>query len=118
MDLKHGIDNPANGVILVGYQAVNTLGRRLQNGEKKVRIFGDMFDVKAEVQTLKAFSAHADRLELYRYVRDLRPKTLVLVHGEQKQRESFGTLVRERLKIPVLLPNNGDVVDLEGWAAG
>ena len=116
--LKHGISNEKNLVLLVGYQAVNTLGRRLQNGEKKVRIFGDMFDVKAEVQTLKAFSAHADRLELYRYVRDLRPKTLVLVHGEQKQRESFGTLVRERLKIPVFLPNNGDVVDLEGWAAG
>ena len=106
--LKHGIDNPANGVILVGYQAVNTLGRRLQNGEKKVKIFGDDFQVAAEITTLNAFSAHADRLELFRYVYDARPKKLILVHGEQEPRERLAKLVRDRLRIPVELPNNGD----------
>ena len=109
--LKHGIANPANGVILVGYQAVNTLGRRLQNGEKKVKIFGDEFPVEAEITTLNAFSAHADRLELFRCVYDARPKKLILVHGEQDPRERLAKLVRDRLHIPVELPNNGDSTD-------
>lgn len=111
--LKHGIENEANGILLVGYQAVNTLGRRLQNGEKKVKIFGDEFSVKAEVDTLHSFSAHADRLELYRYISDAKPRKLVLVHGEQDQRESLAKLVEERMRIPVLLPMNGDATDFE-----
>ena len=69
--LKHGIENPANQVLLVGYQAVHTLGRRLQNKEPIVRIFGDEFEVRAEVETLGSFSAHADRNELFDYIQGL-----------------------------------------------
>ena len=109
--LKHGVENEKNLVLLVGYQAVNTLGRRLQNHEKKVKIFGDEFAVKAEVDTLHAFSSHADRTELLRYVRAAKPKKLFLVHGEQDQRESFAMLVRDQLRIDVELPANGSVAD-------
>ena len=117
--LKHGIGNPAHLVLLVGYQAQHTLGRRLQNGEKRVRIFGDEFEVKAEIETLRSFSAHADRTELLRYVRDARPRKVFLVHGEQDQRESFAKLLREELRLAVELPANGDVVDLsEALPAG
>ena len=113
--LKHGIENEKNLVLLVGYQAENTLGRRLQNGEKKVRIFGDEFTVKAEIQLLNAFSAHADRLELFRYARDAKPKKVFLVHGEQSQRASFAQLLRDQLHLEVDLPRNGDVVDLSDF---
>ncbi|MGD9780831.1 MAG: MBL fold metallo-hydrolase RNA specificity domain-containing protein [Kiritimatiellia bacterium] len=113
--LKHGIENEKNIVLLVGYQAAHTLGRRIQNGDKTVRIFGDEFAVKAEVQTLNAFSAHADRLELFRYVRDAKPKKVFLVHGEQDQRESFAKLLRDQLHLDVSLPANGDVVDFSGF---
>ena len=113
--LKHGVENEKNLILLVGYQALNTLGRRIQNGEKKVRIFGDEFALKAEVQTLHSFSAHADRLELFRYVRDAKPKKVFLVHGEQDQRESFARLLRDQLHLDVALPNNGDVVDLSAF---
>jgi metallo-beta-lactamase family protein len=109
--LKHGIENDRNIVLLVGYQAVHTLGRRLQNGDKTVRIFGDEFAVKAEVESLHSFSAHADRTELLRYVRGARPRQVFLVHGEQDQRESFGTLLRDELHLDVHLPVNGEVVD-------
>lgn len=109
--LKHGIENPKHLVLLVGYQAVNTLGRRLQNGETKVRIFGDEFTVKAEIQTLHSFSAHADRLELFRYIKDSRAKKVFLVHGEQDQRESFAKLLRGQLHLDVELPANGGSVD-------
>ncbi len=113
--LKHGIGNEKNLVLLVGYQALNTLGRKLQNGEKTVRIFGDEFAVEAEIQTLNSFSAHADRLELFRYVRDAKPKKVFLVHGEQDQRDSFAKLLRDQLHIDVHLPANGDVVDFSGF---
>lgn len=111
--LKHGIENERNSVLLVGYQAVHTLGRRLQNGEKVVRIFGDEFTVKAEVEALSSFSAHADRTELLRYARDAKPRHVFLVHGEQDQRESFADLLRQELRVDVHLPNNGDVVNFE-----
>ena len=113
--LKHGVENEKNLILLVGYQAENTLGRRIQNGEKKVRIFGDEFALKAEVQTLNAFSAHADRLELFRYVRDTKPKKVFLVHGEQSQRASFAQLLRDQLHLDVDLPRNGDTVDLSDY---
>ena len=114
--LKHGIENPKHVVVLVGYQAMNTLGRRLQNGDKKVNIFGDEFAVKAEIQTLHSFSAHADRTELLRYVRAAKPKRVYLVHGEQDQREAFGKLLREH-NIDVELPTNGSAADLADFEA-
>lgn len=113
--LKHGIENEKNIILLVGYQAINTLGRRLQNREPKVRIFGDEFAVKAEVETLHAFSAHADRTELLRYIRAAHPRHVFLVHGEQDQRESFAKLLREQLHLDVDLPVNGEVVDLSDF---
>ena len=113
--LKHGIENDRNLILLVGYQAVYTLGRRLQNGEKSVKIFGDTFAVKAQVETLHAFSAHADRLELFRYIHDAKPQKVFLVHGEQEQRESFATLLRDQLHIEVGLPLNGETVDLSDF---
>ena len=109
--LKHGIENDRNLVLLVGYQAENTLGRRLQNGEKKVRIFGDEFTVKAEIATLHSFSAHADRLELFRYIKESRARKVYLVHGEQDQRESFARLLRDQLRLEVELPANGSAID-------
>jgi len=111
--LKHGIENEQNLILLVGYQAVHTLGRRLQEKQPKVRIFGDEFAVKAEIDTLHAFSAHADRTELYRYIRAAKPSRVFLVHGEQDQRESFADLLRDQLKLDVHLPANGEVVDFD-----
>lgn len=111
--LKHGIENELNSVLLVGYQAAHTLGRRLYKGEKTVRIFGDEFFVKAEVEALRSFSAHADRTDLLRYVREAKPRHVFLVHGEQSQRDSLADLLRHELEVDVHLPVNGDVVDFE-----
>ena len=110
--LKHGIENPKNSVVMVGYQAQYTLGRRLLNGEKKVRIFGDWFEPKAEVANLDAFSAHADRNELIDYVQRTRPKRVFLVHGEPDQREALAVALREKIGAPVELPKPGDTVEI------
>lgn len=110
--LKHGIENPRNAIAIVGFQAAHTLGRRLVEGEKRVRVFGDEFTVRAEVHVLNAFSAHADRRELIEYVRAARPRRIVLVHGENGVRAALAEALRAEQTAPVLLPAAGDVVEL------
>ncbi|MBN2050777.1 MAG: MBL fold metallo-hydrolase [Spirochaetales bacterium] len=88
--LVHGITDPRNTVLIVGYMAAHTLGRRIRDREKEVKIFGQTFPLKAEVEEINALSAHADYRELGEYVSamDLKKlKEVFLVHGEEKARE-------------------------------
>ncbi len=111
--LKHGIENPDNTVVIVGFQAAHTLGRRLVEEQEEVRIFGDMFPRKAHVKVLNAFSAHADRNDLIDYVRQVKPRQVCLTHGESKQRAALAeTLRAEKLADEVILPMNGEVLEL------
>lgn len=110
--LKHGIGNPANTVVIVGYQAAHTLGRRLVEQQEEVRIFGDYMDRKASVEVLDAFSAHADRNDLIRYAGASGAKTIYLVHGEQDARESLASALREQLGVRVELPRRGEAAEL------
>lgn len=111
--LKHGIENPRNGVALVGYQAAHTLGRRLADGERRVRIFGDEFERRAEVFRLDAFSAHADHDDLVAYVERVRPRRICLVHGEADGRAALAAALRERGFRDILLPERGDTLELD-----
>lgn len=110
--LKHGIENPRNTILLVGFQAQNTLGRRLLDGETEVMIFGDWFKRQAEVISLNAFSAHADRNELLDYAQQVNPKKFYLVHGEPEQRAALATALRTAGFKDVFEPTQGEVVDL------
>jgi metallo-beta-lactamase family protein len=110
--LKQGIDDPLNSVVIVGFQAQHTLGRRLVEGADEVRIFGDLLPRRAEVAVLDAFSAHAGRDELIDYVRRLRPPRTYLVHGEQTQREALAEALRAERLTEVFLPKRGDGVEL------
>jgi metallo-beta-lactamase family protein len=92
--LKHGIENPANTVVLVGFQAAHTLGRRLVEQQDEVRIFGDIYTRRAEVEVLNAFSAHADRDDLMAYVEAVRPRAVCLAHGEETQRQALAERLR------------------------
>jgi len=85
--LKHNIGNERNTVLFVGYQAENTLGRRIVDGEKEVPILGERYLVKARVEQIDGYSAHADHNELLSYFRDLQPERLsrvLLVHGDEE----------------------------------
>lgn len=109
--LKHGIEDSKNSIVFVGYQAEHTLGRRILEKQKTVRIFGDEFALNAEVHVANAFSAHADRNDLIEYALESKAKTIFLVHGEEKEREALAkTLRKENLK--VVTPAAGEVVDL------
>ncbi len=110
--LKHGISNARNTVAIVGFQAPHTLGRRLVERQERVRIFGDEFDRKAEVVTLNAFSAHADRDDLVAFALGTGAKQVFLVHGEQNQRNALAEALKGAGFDKVFLPNRGDVAEL------
>jgi metallo-beta-lactamase family protein len=110
--LKHGIEDDRNSVVIVGYQAQHTLGRRLVERRGEVKIFGDMFQRRAEVAVLDAFSAHADVDDLIAYAEKSQAKSIHLVHGEQEAREALANELRNRLGVEVGLPRRGDAVEI------
>lgn len=85
--LRHGVTNPANTILIVGFMARNTLGRAIADGARTVKIFGEKRDMKASVVTIDGFSAHADSEGLFEYASaaGASASRIVLVHGEEEQ---------------------------------
>ncbi len=105
--LKNGIESPDNVVLIVGYQAAHTLGRRLVEGAEEIRIFGEPYRRRAEVVVMNEFSAHADRNELLAWVKGFKrpPRQAFVVHGEERQSLPFAERLREEAGIrKVLVP--------------
>lgn len=113
--LRHNIGKDTTTILLVGYQAQGTLGRRLQEGAKKVKIFGMPHDVWARVQTLHTFSAHADRDDLLWFMKAHapRPRKIFLVHGDPKDRLALKEHLAAEGVDRVETPEYCDVFDLE-----
>lgn len=111
--LKNNIENPHNMIIVVGFMAKNTLGRRIVEREKTVRIFGREKQLNAEVVTLNAFSSHADKDGLVEYAKscDGRLKKVFIVHGETEQSEVLRANLK-RLNIKVSVPAKNETVFL------
>jgi len=94
--LKNNIENQSSIILITGYQAENTLGRKLVEGISPVKIFGREYQVKAQVVILNELSAHADQKDLLRYVDNTKNlKHLFLVHTEAPEAEVFAQLVKE-----------------------
>ena len=90
--LANSISDPRNIVLIVGYMSENTLGRKILDGNKEVQILGDWYQVKAEVEKINAFSAHADYKESIDWLNSLdtsRLKKIFLVHGEKDAQAFF-----------------------------
>lgn len=104
--LAWNVSNPETEILIVGFQAEHTLGRRLLEGASEVRIFGMLHQVRARVTPMLGFSAHADRDELLRALVPVagRAKALFLVHGENDQRVPFAELLRRSGYARVELP--------------
>jgi metallo-beta-lactamase family protein len=107
--LKNNIEDPRNTILFTGWQAPDTLGRRLVEGQPRVRIFGEEYEVKAQVVSLEGFSGHADHQGLLDWVRAFkqRPKQIFLVHGEPEAAQALATSLRDELNyrevhVPVL----------------
>lgn len=113
--LANGVSNPANMVLIVGYQAENTLGKKLVMKEPQVNILGEPHDVRAEVVVLNSFSGHADRNELLAYAGlfDRRKmQSVFVVHGDEDQEEKFAEGLRGAGFGSVVVPVRGQVADL------
>lgn len=105
--IKNTISNPQNTILLSGYCATGTLGRRLLDGEQSVHIFGEYYNVKADIESILSYSAHADYSELLRFLscQDAsKVKTIFLVHGEDEAKVSFKGKLIEKGFNEVIIP--------------
>lgn len=95
--LKNNIENPQNTVLIVSWQAPHTLGRRLADKEEQVKIFGEVYNRRAEVVTIGGFSAHAGQDLLLEYARAAQAKKhgVYLVHGEEKAANALQQKLKE-----------------------
>jgi metallo-beta-lactamase family protein len=112
--LRNNIGDSENIVLLVGYQAQGTLGRRLQEGQKKVKIFGLEHEVAASIETMHVFSSHADNGDLVAFVKAVNPaRGVFLVHGEPEARAALtAALAAEGIK-NVRSPGMGETFGLD-----
>jgi metallo-beta-lactamase family protein len=102
-------------VLLVGYQAVGTRGRRLQEGEKTVRNFGEDIPVRATVEVVHGLAAHADADGLLRWLRTASrpPRRVFVVHGEPEPAQALAHRIGGELGWPVTVAAHCDMVGLE-----
>ncbi|HAH05514.1 MAG TPA: MBL fold metallo-hydrolase [Elusimicrobia bacterium] len=112
--LRHNLDKENTTVLIVGYQAAGTLGRRLADGERKVKIFGMEQEVWAKVELMHAFSSHAGQDDLTGFIRGLpqKPKRIFLVHGDSDQRQALAEKLASEGVGGVECPGFGDSFDL------
>jgi len=114
--LSNSIGSPNNTILIIGFQAENTLGRRLADGESPVRIFGEEQRVRARVIEMDGFSAHADRPALLRYFERANKgrtiKQAFLVHGEMDQAEALQQGLEAMGIANVTIPSRGDSVTI------
>jgi metallo-beta-lactamase family protein len=112
--LKNNIEDPRSTVLIVGWQAPHTLGRRLVEGQRHVRIFGEEYSVQARVTQIHGFSAHADRSELLDWMGAIhhQPSHTFIVHGDEEVSLAFAETIREEIGLSdVIVPELGQGFD-------
>lgn len=113
--LKHHLWKKDSSIVFVGYQAQGTLGRRIKDGEKNVKIFGEEIHVNAEIHSIDGFSGHADQNELLDWLHNFirRPNHIFLVHGENDSKVTFQSKIKEELGYDTIIPELGVEYELE-----
>ena len=114
--LKHNLWRSESSVLLVGFQAQGSLGRRLVEGVKRVRIMGEQIRVSAQIHNLDGFSAHADKEQLMTWLSGFtqKPSAMFIVHGEQDMSAPFSRAIEERLQVKTYIPQYGDSAVING----
>jgi metallo-beta-lactamase family protein len=108
--LRNNLDNPRCTVLITGYQAENTLGRKLLDKWPEVKVFGEPIRVRAAIESLQALSAHADQNELLAWMKPLAGtlKKVFLVHGEPQGAEALQKAIQEQYQVETVLPGWGE----------
>ena len=112
--LRHFGPDPKNSILLMGYQAAGTRGRRLADGERTIKIFGETVEVRAEIKKLDYFSAHADQSEILGWLKGFRspPKKTFITHGEPEPAQGLKKMIESTLKWPCVIPTYLEGYDL------
>jgi len=114
--LKNNIPNPNNKVLIVGFMAQNTLGRKIVDKDSPINIYGKPYEMRADVEIYNAFSGHADQKGLLNFAHNSgAPKSVFCVHGEEMQMETFtGELAKlDNLKgAGIHMPEPGEIYEL------
>jgi len=112
--LKHNLWRPGASLVIVGFQAEGSLGRKIIEGQRSVRIFGENVLVRAKVFTIGGFSAHADQSVLLEWLGQFENPDMHVhvIHGEESTSEMFARLVRDRLGLAARVPHLGEVISL------
>lgn len=113
--LKHHIWNPNSTILFVGYQAPGTLGRRIVDGAKTIKIFGEEIAVNARIEYIEGYSGHADQEWLLNFVYSFikKPKHIFLVHGEPNGQLVLKNKIVDTTQIPVTIPGYGEKYTLD-----
>ena len=115
--LKHNLWRPESTILFVGYQAEGSLGRRLVDGLKRVRVMGEEIAVQAQIKMLDGFSAHADGGQIMAWVEHLKapiPAKVFIVHGEAPAQEAMKEKLEKDMGLSVYIPFRGDMAKLDG----
>jgi metallo-beta-lactamase family protein len=113
--LSQCLPDPASTVVFVGYQAAGTRGRRLVDGEKSVKIHGQMVDVRASIERIDSLSAHADSTEIMRWLSGFKrpPRTTFVVHGEPESAQALRDKIESSLGWNAVVPTRDQIVDFQ-----
>ncbi len=109
------LPDPDSTVIFIGFPRVSSLGRRLIDGEKEVKIHGKMIPVRTKISNISSYSSHADQTQLKNFVARLQKpvKRVFVTMGEEQGSEIFARIIRDELGIQTTVPKIGDVIELE-----
>ena len=112
--LRHNLWRPETAVLIAGYQAQGSLGRRLIDGAKKVRIFGEDIAVRASIHSLGGLSAHAGQADLLKWFNAIAPSRprLAITHGEDRARIPLAEIIRQNYGIQPVLPVLEDIISI------
>lgn len=114
--LKNNITDPRNTVVLVGFMAEHTLGRRIKERRETVNIFGEPYPLNATIEDIDGFSAHADHQGLMTYFRAVGAKAeqIVMIHGETESSLALAKAVGAETKAEILVPEPGQSLTIAG----
>ena len=113
--IKNNIEKESTHMVFVGYQVVGTLGRRIVDREKQIRLMGQEMEVKAQIHTLGGFSAHGDQRDLRYWLRGFghSPKKIFIVHADEEIGIGFGSNIRTELGVEVDIPKLNEEFELK-----
>lgn len=112
--LFHRLKNPNDTLLIAGYQAEGTRGRRIVDGEDSIKIFGERVPVNCKVENITSLSGHADKEELFKWMGNFKehPKLTFTIHGENEDVALYAQSIRDRLHWNVMTPDYLESVSL------